>query len=308
MNTYNRRGFTLIELLVVIAIIGILVGLLLPAVQTARESARRMQCSNNLKQIGIALHSYHDTFRRLPPGRWGGTGGKVWGPHSLILPFLEQSNVHSTIDFGSLWSSPSNAAARASSISTYLCPSDPQSVMPRGWAGTNYHGCEGNNPIQANGSFCHAGSMPIMKFSDIVDGLSNTAAFCERLKGDWSNALITERSDIFAPGGSPQTADQAMAACRAFTPSLSNQFQSNSGAPWLAGTADNFTGYLHIAPPGDRSCHFPPGSQMRTANSAHPGGVNLLRCDGSVNFSPRSTDLAVWRALGSRNEGEVFNE
>jgi hypothetical protein len=90
---------------------------------------------------------------------------------------------------------------------------------------------------------------------------------------------------------------------------LGNQFQSNSGAPWLAGTADNFTGYLHIAPPGDRSCHFPPGSQMRTANSGHSnGGVNLLKCDASVTFIPRSVDLVVWRAMGSRDGGEIGSE
>lgn len=310
-GTGHRRvtlGFTLVELLVVIAIIGILVGLLLPAVQSAREAARRMECSNNLKQIGIAIHNYHDTHRRLPPGRWGGIGGRVWGPHSLLLPFIEQNNVYNRIDFGSLWSSDSNAEARQTVVPGYLCPSDPQQLLPTGWAGTNYHGNEGNHPRQATGTFCHASSTPVMKFADIVDGLSNTAAFCERFKGDWSNAIVTERSDIFAPGGVPTTPDEALQACRAFTPSISNQFQSNSGAPWLAGTADNFTGYLHIAPPGERSCHFPPGSQMRTASSGHTGGVNLTRCDGSVAFVPRTIDLIVWRAIGSRNGGEVISE
>src|SRR5688572_17681540 len=112
----SRRGFTLVELLVVIAIIGILVALLLPAVQAARESARRMQCSNNLKQIGLGLHNYHDTIKCFPPGRWGGTGGKVWGPHSLILPFIEQGNAHALIDFSVFWDHPNNAAARAAKV------------------------------------------------------------------------------------------------------------------------------------------------------------------------------------------------
>ena len=302
------HGFTLVELLVVIAIIGILVALLLPAVQAAREAGRRTECNNNLKQIGLALHNYHDSLKRLPPGRWGGVGGKVWGPHCLILPYMEQGNIHRMIDFTVLWDHPNNAAARAAVVPSFLCPSDPQSDVPAGWAGTNYHGCEGNHPMQHTGTFCHANPVPVMKFAMITDGLSNTAAWSERFKGDWSNAIITERSDIFKPGGVPTTPDDAMNACRSFTPSLSNQFQSNSGAPWLAGTADNFTGYLHIAPPGDRSCHFPPGSQMRTANSGHPNGVNLLRCDASVTFIPRSVDLAVWRGMGSRSGQEVGSE
>ncbi len=307
-TSLNRSGFTLVELLVVIAIIGILVGLLLPAVQAAREASRRMQCSNNLRQIGLALHNYHDTYRRLPPNRWGGIGGRVWGPHSLILPFIEQGNIHKTIDFGSLWSAPSNAEARASTVPTYLCPSDPQSVMPQGWAGTNYHGNEGNNPIQANGSF-----LPCRERSDHEVLRHNRRSdpdgcILREIQRRLEQRIITERSDIFAPGGVPQTADAAMAACRAFTPSLTNQFQSNGGAPWLAGTADNFTGYLHIAPPGDRSCHFPPGSQMRTANSGHTGGVNLLMCDASVSFVSRFIEIQVWRAKGSRNGSEVFDE
>jgi hypothetical protein len=222
---------------------------------------------------------------------------------------MEQGNIYKVIDFAQLWDHANNAQARASFIPTFLCPSDPQSDVPAGWAGTNYHTCEGNDPKAMNGAFTHDGSVPTTRFADITDGLSNTAAFSERFKGDWSNAIVTERSDIFKPGGSPVTADDAMNACRALNPnSLGNQFISSSGAPWIAGTSDNFTSYLHIAPPGDRSCHFPGAGQMRTANSAHPNGVNLLKCDSSVSFVPKSVDLFVWRALGSRSGGEIFSE
>lgn len=304
----RRNGFTLVELLVVIAIIGVLVSLLLPAVQMAREAARRTQCNNNLKQFGIAIHNYHDTLSGLPNARWGGVAGKVWGSHSQILPYIEQQNVYNLIDFSVPWDHANNAAARASEVSIFKCPSDPQSQSPPGWAATNYQGCEGNNPVngQPNGAFTHGSSVKACRgFQDITDGLSNTAAFSERLRGDWSNAIITPRSDILAPGGpKPTTADMALAACRACVPSLTNQFQSNSGAPWLAGTPDNFAGYLHIAPPQDRSCHFQPGAQMRTANSGHPNGVNVLKCDGSVGFYTSSIDLPIWRALGSRDQGE----
>lgn len=305
----RRPAFTLIELLVVIAIIGILIALLLPAVQAAREAARRAQCVNNLKQLGLAVHSYNDTLKRLPNSRWGGTGGKVWSANSLILPFMEENNVYKIIDFNQLWNHANNAQARAAIIPTFLCPSDPQSSVPDGWAATNYHACEGNHPSDMNGAFTHDASTPVTRLSDIVDGLSNTAAFCERFKGDWSNAVATERSDIFKPGGLPATADQAMLACRALDPNnLANQFISTSGAPWIAGTSDNFTAYLHVAPPGDRSCHFPGAGSMRTANSGHPNGVNLLKCDGSVTFVPKSIDMLVWRAYGSRNGGEAYND
>lgn len=309
MNRISR-GFTLVELLVVIAIIGILVALLLPAVQAAREASRRTQCTNNLKQIGLGIHNYHDSLKGLPPGRWGGTGGKVWSQNSLLLPYMEQSNIYHLIDFNQLWDHANNTQARAAVVPSFLCPSDPQNDVPVGWAGTNYHGNEGSHPAQANGTFCHANTArPCKNLASITDGLSNTAAFSERFKGDWSNAIVTERSDIFKPGGTPSTPDDAMNACRSMNPSnLSFQFISSSGAPWLAGTADNFTGYLHVAPPGDRSCHFPPGSQMRSANSAHTSGVNVLKCDGSVSFIPRTVDITVWRAIGSRDGGESLSE
>src|SRR5688572_7932810 len=114
----TRKGFTLVELLVVIAIIGILVALLLPAVQAAREAARRMQCSNNLKQVGIALHNYHDTYKNLPLGRWGSATfpNKTYGTHTLILNFIEQTNIYNSIDFTKAWDHVNNDGPRATVI------------------------------------------------------------------------------------------------------------------------------------------------------------------------------------------------
>lgn len=305
----RNRGFTLVELLVVIAIIGVLVALLLPAVQAAREAGRRAQCVSNMKQLGLAMHNYHDVHGALPPGRWGGVGGKVWSQNGPLLPYMEQQNIYDNVNFSVLWSDPPNVAALAMTVKILLCPSDPTASGPPGWAATNYQGNEGNHPTNQTGVFCHASSTPSMRFADMVDGLSQTAAFSERLKGDWSNSIVTVRSDIFRPGGSPTTADAAMAACRAMNPTnLSFQFGSNGGAPFLAGTADNFTGYFHVSPPNDPSCHFPPGSQARTAGSAHRGGVNLLKCDGSVSFVPNTVDLRIWRAYGSRADGDIAYE
>lgn len=306
----KSSGFTLVELLVVIAIIGILVALLLPAVQAAREAARRTQCFNNLKQIGLALQNYHDTQLRFPPGRWGGVSGRVYGTHSLLLPYMEQQPVFDIIDFTVPHDHPNNTQARAAVIKTFLCPSDPQSTPPAGWAGNNYHGCESNNldKAEANGANGVFSNRSGTRIADILDGTSMTAMFSERLKGDWSNAIATEYSDLFRPAGSPVTADDGMQLCRSLNPlNLANQNQSNSGAPWLAGMTDNFIGFQTAAPPLDRSCVFPPGRSSLTANSKHPGGVNLLRCDGSVEFVIKQIDLGIWRAMGSKNGREVQN-
>lgn len=311
--SHRRKGFTLVELLVVIAIIGILVALLLPAVQAAREAARRMQCSNNLKQIGLALHNYHDVQRSLPLGRWGSASfpNKTYGTHSLLLPYIEQQNVYSIIDFTKPWDDAANLPACSTPIPTYLCPSDPQSQVPPPYRGNNYHGNEGSllqraESTGANGTFYNNSSV---RLADVTDGLSNTAAFSERLKGDWSNAIVTARSDIFRPNVNVTTPDEGMQACRAMDiNNLANQSQSLSGAPWLAGVPNNFVGYQHVAPPGDRACVFPPAAASLTANSLHPGGVNLVRCDGSVDFAVKTIDLKVWRAIGSRNGNEPFSQ
>src|SRR6202011_3608557 len=118
----KRPGFTLIELLVVIAIIAILMGLLVPAVQKVRSAAARIQCQNNLKQLGIAIHSHHDGQGYFPPSRTTGDGFSV---HVYLLPYIEQDNVYHSINFGAKWSDPSNALAAGSVIKTYLCPADP---------------------------------------------------------------------------------------------------------------------------------------------------------------------------------------
>ena len=137
MNTKfrPRKGFTLIELLVVIAIIAILIALLLPAVQQAREAARRTQCKNNLKQIGLALHHYHDVQRQLPSG-WVASGGPEgepgWAWGAMVLPFTEQTNLHDLIDFGDHIDEPTNAVARTRYVPIFTCPSDADGVAPRG--------------------------------------------------------------------------------------------------------------------------------------------------------------------------------
>jgi prepilin-type N-terminal cleavage/methylation domain-containing protein len=141
----RRAAFTLIELLVVIAIIAVLISLLLPAVQSAREAARRAQCVNNLKQIGLALHNYHDSLNCFPmsmgldaPG-FGYPEPASYSGLSMLLPYLEQTVVFSSINYSILRGDPGNNTAMATSVSSFLCPTDPQKNLPQGQAGENYH-------------------------------------------------------------------------------------------------------------------------------------------------------------------------
>lgn len=313
-NSRSRRAaFTLVELLVVIAIIGILVSLLLPAVQSAREAARRMQCSNNLKQLGLALHNYESAYKRFPAGR----NELRHSPHSALLPFIEQTNLGQRIDFRVRWDHINNAEALAAEISIYRCPSDPVSSSPYSWGSTNYRSSQGSgllwglppsDPSNVNYGMPAPNGVLIpnlyLRFGDIPDGTSNTAAFSEHGLGDFSNA-ISSPTDTFWPRTHPATPDQAIIDCQSIdVTDLQYQRVSDVGAPWMNGYHST-TAYFHVAPPNSRSCMFPPGRIATAAQSYHTGGVNFGRCDGSVAFVSQSIDVETWRAVGSRNGGEV---
>jgi prepilin-type N-terminal cleavage/methylation domain-containing protein/prepilin-type processing-associated H-X9-DG protein len=310
-----RTAFTLIELLVVIAIIAVLVGLLLPAVQKTREAANRLKCQNNLKQLGLALHSYHDSLNYFPPSR---TNNGDFSAHSRLLPFLEQGNVYNAINFNAPYDDPTNTVPLGTDIPIFLCPSDVNAPIPAGWAGTNYRANEGTSLVFGYGASDDQGvngNMPApngpffvdsrYKMADITDGTSTTAAFSEHILGDFSNAVATEQADTFWPKTHPTTDDQAISDCQEIDwTDLAFQRVSNVGAPWLRGYHST-TVYYHSAPPGTRSCMFPPLRIMTTANSRHLGGVNVLLLDGSVHFVSYGISLATWRALGTRNGGEI---
>lgn len=352
------RGFTLVELLVVIAIIGVLVGLLLPAVQAAREAARRMQCTNNLKQIGLGLHNYHSTFNRFPPGRmtpyFGNFAGSTTSPcwtgaisvHTHLLPYMEMGSAYSQFDFAnSRWREPplgapfcpQNRVPVNYRFPLFLCPSegkDPGSVSVNSYRynfGVTY--CvsaawsDANATLAPWSTTCGAevNGPPAGMFGegargarDISDGLSNTAAFSERVLGDNNSATITAgdfRRTV------PQTPDQTTAKILASCTSTATTGSHNSDmgigpGAWTYGHQYR-TLYNHLFTPNSRvfdcctNVSAVDGNNegaIITARSYHTGIVNMLLADSAVRSVSDNIDLATWRALGTRAGGEVLGD
>jgi prepilin-type N-terminal cleavage/methylation domain-containing protein/prepilin-type processing-associated H-X9-DG protein len=309
----RRRAFTLIELLVVIAIIAVLIGLLLPAVQSAREAARRSQCVNNLKQIGIACHNYHDQMGALP-GAYLVYNVTSFSALSMMLPQMEQAPLYNALNFALAYDDPTNETVRMAAVNTFICPSDlPNPLRSRGGQ-TNYMADMGSWIVwQAatgpnaglpgpNGVFFGDSST---RFGAISDGLSNTGLFSERVMADGSNAIVSVASDVFFSPAAPTTIDDAVAQCYAVDVNdLGNQFPLFMGAPWVNGQHV----FQHVMPPNSRSCGFFTALRaVMPPSSRHPGGVNLLMGDGSVRFIKDTVDLSAWRALGTIAGGEVLS-
>ena len=312
MNS-RRSGFTLIELLVVIAIIAVLIALLLPAVQAAREAARRIQCVNNLKQIGLALHNYQES-RGVLPGADMVFNVTELSALTNILPYLEQSNIYNSVNCAFSYQDPTNTTAMYTVVNGFVCPSDLPSAVPSLGAQTNYMANMGSGIVwqsaigpnvglpQPNGVFYGDSATT---FAAITDGLSNTTFYSERVLADGNNSVVSPIADVFFSPLAPTTPDQAMQMCQAVDiTNLANQFPLFMGAPWLCGQHI----FLHVTPPNSRSCGFFISLRaVMPPSSRHPGGVNTLFGDGAVKFVKDPVNLAIWRALGTRNGGEVVS-
>jgi prepilin-type N-terminal cleavage/methylation domain-containing protein/prepilin-type processing-associated H-X9-DG protein len=340
----RRPAFTLIELLVVIAIIAILIGLLLPAVQKVREAAARAQCSNNLKQIALALHNYHSAYKVFPFGKGPSYAGAAsyarWSVHSKILPFLEQGPLYQSLDFTFPPNTPgmagpvinfmpayTNAGGKNSQCMTqvpmYLCPSDPAPI-PDSWpGGNNYVGCVGTmfecdnseaNPSPTDSSdVSRAGVLYYLskvRLTDITDGTSNTALFSEHLRG---GGVANSKTAMFMMANQT-TLDATLTTCNSLNPLTATPLSYWQGGSWAMGEMC-CTLYNHVSTPNSTTCAglpFPGGmntmSMDQSATSAHTGGVNLCLADGSVRFVIDSVDLQTWRALGTRQSGEVVGD
>jgi prepilin-type N-terminal cleavage/methylation domain-containing protein/prepilin-type processing-associated H-X9-DG protein len=316
---WRQRGFTLIELLVAVAIIGILIGLLLPAIQAAREAGRRVQCQNNLKQLALAAANYQSAVGVYPFGD-GGAGPQGlaprWSAQSQLLLQLEQVALYHSLNFSFVpWGhfpdlSAPNRTALGTKIDGFLCSSDDDRIAEGyGLAHNTYRACAGILPINLtsgspddqgrnNGVFWYQSAVGPAR---IPDGLSSTALFCERCLGNSGDI----RGDYYLT-------QLPVSSCEAAAPGLP-QLPGTvewSGQRWADGNVF-YTRYHHILPPNRPSCNFASddftGLAVVTASSRHPGGVNLATADGSVRFIRDGVDPRTWKALGTTGGNEVVN-
>ena len=348
MTRHRHRlpAFTLIELLVVIAIIGVLVALLLPAVQAAREAARRAQCVNNLKQIGLAMHNYHAANNSFPlmntqvwdPWYYYYTDWGAWSAQALMLGYLDNGplynacNFSTTAYYGPGWDA--NSTVTNSIVSTFICPSDSFSPNPpngREWIGNtnNYFGSFGTttdtffNP-GSSGIFAHLRSYGI---ENVTDGTANTIAFSEGLIATDTLWMSGRGGVASGTGGRNYLLD-----ARTNIPSLmadlqdcTTFFQSRQHPPgvndkgfrWAVG-GHGITSFNTIVPPNSKQynwggCRLDQEGggiafgQYMNATSNHNGGVNAAMADGSVHFVKDTIAIDVWWSLGTRNGGEILS-
>lgn len=328
----KRSAFTLIELLVVIAIIAVLIGLLLPAVQKVREAANRIKCANNLKQIGLAMHNYMDTNSVLPPNGnyvWSGSAvvtANAWSGMARILPQIEQENLFKGIDFGQSYNT--QPAISSKRVATFMCPSD---INDRG---------QGTDPTYGNKHWpityaMNHGTWAVLRLksagmqtgdgafgpnrgfrpADFADGMSNTLgvaevkAFTNRVAGASNTTTFTTPP--------PPPVDLTSLSLGTFNAT------SYTHVEWVDGKVHE-TGFTTVFTPNTRVVYPAAGPEYDvdvvlatesnlgdtyaavTSRSYHSGGVNVLLMDGSVRFVSNGISLTTWRALGTRNGGEVL--
>jgi prepilin-type processing-associated H-X9-DG protein len=311
---HKTLGFTLIEAVVVVGILAVLLGLLLPAVMAARAAARKAQCLNNLRQIGLAMGAYTQDWQAFPPiASWGNYAGppqrgRVYSTQSLLLAYVDV-NVYNAVNFdlpglgnGSI--AAGNTTVAGTSISTYLCPDD----------GTAYRGQFAKVSFRANGGLCdgcddrnlgafiwgHAGSL-----AGFTDGLSNTIAYSEKLVGSETDGVFDSRRDwVRVDPPTARTSGEWVSLCSSLPPRLSSKLiGQNGGSTWLIGGGIYTNFFCSVVPnsrtPDCGSIAFN-GLGVFGARSNHANGVNILRADGSAGDVQSSINSEVWKGLGTR--------
>ncbi len=315
---HKRKGFTLVELLVVIAIIGVLVALLLPAVQAAREAARRISCANKLKQIGLALHNYHDSNQVFPPGYLADgvastapasaeTGsGFAWG--ALTLPYLEQKPLHDRLVFERDCRAPENLAHATEQLSVFRCPSDSgdhRETFDVSSSGNRYEVALANYVgILGYGNVTMTPGNPMgpgvyyrnskVRFADVRDGASNTIMVGER----------TQRHKFMANGPTIEAASTWYAAIPG---SMRHAGMPGGMASMMEGPGSLVLGHVGQPAMGHMmQMHHTPNHTNHIVNfsSLHPGGIHFVGCDGSVHFLSEDIEFMTFRRLGQRADGD----
>lgn len=334
MKNRRTRGFTLIELLVVIAIIAILVALLLPAVQSAREAARRTQCRNNLKQLGLAIHNYLSTFTKFPPSCVvdGARIAQPWSGQAMLLPYVEGGNEYSKINFSLGYHDGVNKSAfppngiATQRISVLLCPSDvndkqrmsTSTGLPEHYPlsyGLSVGQYDIFNPVSRTDGGAAFAPNSRLSDRDIVDGMSNTLAMAE------VKAFTPRVQDATLPATMPVTPAAAVASM------TGGSFGTTGHTEWVCGRALH-TGFTTTFVPNTVVPHVNAGitydidiSSSReganatlptmgviTSRSFHVGTVNALLMDGSVRGISNNIDRTTWQHLGARADGQVVGE
>jgi prepilin-type N-terminal cleavage/methylation domain-containing protein/prepilin-type processing-associated H-X9-DG protein len=342
----SRSAFTLIELLVVLAIIGVLVGLLLPAVQKVRETASRLKCANNLKQLGLALHNYHDVRGSFPPGISTSDGDMSHGDHtgfSLLLPFIEQDNTYKLFNYASPWWEPSNYQAVAAIVPLYFCPSN----RTQGWLDLTLIAAYWNTPLPprvatldyalnrgANGAIFRDESRmpsnvrgvfgirpfitsPGVRLLEITDGTSNTFAIGDAAGGNpfylARNPANPSQPAINDYTGQPAVIEQSWSAAsvtQKSQPYYGSVFAVTAQYGLAPDPRDEPMNSRLVMPTvwdGDNTGFNAKGlDSISGFRSLHPGGCNFLFCDGSVHFVRQELRADVYRALSTLAGGEVI--
>lgn len=327
----HRRGFTLIELLVVIAVIAVLIALLLPAVQQAREAARRSQCKNNLKQMGLALHNYLDVKKYLPPSaciETATTTSVFWSAQAYLLPYLERAELQKLINWNQPYSVQGNVARKR--IATYLCPSeindrerpDPQpgdpsfTHYPLNYAANvgTWMVWDPNTKQGGDGAFHPNSSLQTAAFRD---GTSSTLAFAE----------VKAFTPHLRDGGNPAAAGAAIPSTVATVVAYGGSLVTSGHTEWVCGRT-NHIGFTTVFAPNSVVNYTSGGAtydidfisrreggsttqvtySATTSRSYHNGMVNVVMMDGSTRSISSNIDLSIWRGLATRSKSELLGE